>query len=165
MNGVLGFYYIALNPKGHFPGEFVDPPFGPPSFTRHFHYNEPGLFVADTWRITPRLTLTPGLRWEYFGVLHSPGAEHTLDSNFYLGSGSNYLEQIANGRILRTVDAPGDLRGRFYLPDYKNFAPRLGIAYDLFGDGKTVIRAGAGMFYDRHVGWELFRAFLESTEL
>jgi hypothetical protein len=58
------------------------------------------------------------------------------------------------------VDAPGDLRGRFYLPDYKSFAPRLGIAYDLFGDGKTVIRGGAGVFNDRHVGWELFRTFL-----
>ena len=118
------------------------------------------MFLADTWRITPRLTLTPGLRWEYLGVLHSPGADHKLDSNFYFGSGGNYLERIANGRILRTVDAPGDLRGRFYFPDYKSFAPRLGIAYDLFGNGKTVIRAGAGMFYDRHVGWELFRAFL-----
>lgn len=160
VNGVLAYYSIALNPKGQFPGEWVDPPFGPPSFTRHFHYNEPGLFLADTWRITPRLTLTPGLRWEYLGVLHSPGADHTLDSNFYFGSGGNYLERIRNGRILRTVDAPGDLRGRFYVPDYKSFAPRLGIAYDLLGDGKTVIRAGAGMFYDRHVGWELFRAFL-----
>jgi hypothetical protein len=160
VNGVLGFYHIALNPKGQFPGELVDPPFGPPSFTRHFHYNEPGLFLADTWKITPRLTLTLGLRWEYLGVLHSPGADHTLDSNFYFGSGDNYLERIAKGRILRTVDAPGDLRGRFYGPDFKNFAPRLGIAYDLFGDGKTVVRGGAGMFYDRHVGWELFRAFL-----
>ena len=160
VNGVLDFYTIALNPKGHFPGEFVDPPFSPPSFTRHFHYNEPGLFLADTWKIAPRLTLTPGLRWEYFGVLHSRGAEHSLDSNFYPGAGGNILERIANGGVLRTVDAPGDLRGRFYLPDYKNFAPRLGIAYDLFGDGKTVIRTGAGVFYDRHVGWELFQTFL-----
>jgi hypothetical protein len=160
VKGNLGFYSIALNPKGHFPGEFVDPPFGPPSFTRHYHYNEPALFIADTWKITPRLTLTPGLRWEYFGVLHSPGAEHALDSNFYPGSGNNVLQQISSGRFLRTTDAPGDLHGRFYRPDYKNFAPRLGIAYDLFGDGKTVLRAGAGLFYDRRVGWELFRVFL-----
>jgi len=160
VDGLLDFYSIALNPKGHFPGEFVDPPFGPPSFTRHYHYNEPALFIADTWKITPRLTLTPGLRWEYFGVLHSPGAEHALDSNFYPSTGNNVLQQIANGQFLRTVDAPGDLGGRFYLPDYKNFAPRLGVAYDLFGDGKTVIRAGAGVFHDRRVGWELFRAML-----
>ena len=160
VSGVLQSYEIALDPKGHFPGEFVDPPFGSPSFTRHFRYNEPALFIADTWKVTPRLTLTPGLRWEYFGVLHSPGADHALDSNFYPGSGSDLLEQIATGRFLRTVDAPGDLRGHFYLPDYKNFAPRLGIAYDLFGDGRTVIRAGAGLFNDRRVGWELFRVFL-----
>ncbi|MGE5733679.1 MAG: TonB-dependent receptor domain-containing protein [Acidobacteriota bacterium] len=160
VNGVVSFYSIAVNPKGHFPGEFVDPPFGPPSFKHHFHYNEPGLFLTDIWKVTPRLTLTPGLRWEYFGVLHSPGSEHRLDSNFYFASESSYLERIAKGTILRTIDAPGSLRGRFYRPDYRNFAPRLGIAFDLFGDGKTVVRAGAGVFYDRHVGWELFRTFL-----
>ena len=160
VDGTLESYRIAVDPKGHYPGEFIDPPFGPPSFTRHYRYNDAALFVADTWKITPRFVLTPGLRWEYFGVLHSPGVEHTLDSNFYPGSGSNVLERIATGRFLRTVDAPGNLHGRFYLPDYRDFAPRLGIAYDLFGDGKTVIRAGSGVFYDRRVGWELFRAFL-----
>lgn len=159
VNGVLQLYSIAVDPKGHYPGEYVDPPFGPPSFTRHYHYNEPAVFIDDTWKMTPRLTLTPGLRWEYFGVLHSPGAEHGLDSNFYPGSGATSLERIANGRMMRTVDAPGSLQGHFYLPDYKNLAPRLGLAYDLLGDGKTVFRAGGGIFYDRWVGWELFRAY------
>jgi len=159
VNGILEFYSIALDPKGHFPGEFVDPPFGPPSSTRHYRYNEPAVFVDDSWKITSRLTLTPGLRWEYFGVLHSPGAERVLDSNFYPGPGSNGLEQIANGQMRRTIDVTGDLHGRFYRPDYKDFAPRLGVAYDLFGSGKTVLRAGAGIFYDRWVGWELFRAY------
>lgn len=159
VDGSLSLYSIALDPKGHSPGEFVDAPFGPPSFTHHYRYNEPALFIADTWKITTRLTLTPGLRWEYFGVFHSPGHEHSLDSNLYLGSGANFLDQLANGKMLRTIDAPGELQGRFYLPEYKNFAPRLGIAYDLFGDGKTVLRAGAGIFYDRRVGWELFRAY------
>jgi TolB-like protein/Tfp pilus assembly protein PilF len=159
VNALLFQYQIAIDPKGHFPGEFVDPPFGPPSFERHYRYNEPALFVEDTWRPASRLTVTPGLRWEYFGVFHSPGADHPLDANFYPGPGDSYLEQVANGRILRTVDAPGNLRGRFYVPDYRNFAPRLGAAYDLSSDGRSVLRAGAGVFYDRRVGYELFRAF------
>jgi hypothetical protein len=159
VDGTLQLYSIALDSKGHYPGEYVDPPFGPPSFTRHYHYNEPALFIDDAWKITTRLTLTPGLRWEYFGVLHSPGSEHSLDSNFYPAFGASSLERIANGQMMRTIDAPGELRGRFYLPDYKNFAPRLGLAYDLFGDGKAVFRAGGGLFYDRWVGWELFRAY------
>jgi len=158
VDGVLQLYSIAVDPKGHFPGESVDPPFGPPNFTRHYHYNEPALFVADTWKINTRLTLTPGLRWEYFGVFHSPGAEQVLDSNFYPGAGPTFLMRIANGRMLRTIDAPGQLRGRFYLPDYGNFAPRMGLAYDVFGDGKTFFRGGGGLFYDRRVSWELFRA-------
>ena len=159
VDGVLQFYSIAVDPKGHVPGEYLDPPFQQPSFTRHYHYNEPALFIADTWKINSRLTLTPGLRWEYFGVFHSPGAERVLDSNFYLGEGQNFPTQIANGRMMRTIDAPGQLQGRFYLPDYKNFAPRMGLAYDPFGNGKTVFRSGGGLFYDRRVGWELFRAF------
>jgi len=159
LDGVLRLYLVAVDPKGHYPGEFVDPPFGPPNFTRHYHYNEPALFIADTWKISQRLTLTPGMRWEYFGALHSPGRENVLDSNFYLGEGSTALAKIANGQVMRTIDAPGRLRGHFYLPDYKNFAPRMGLAYDAFGDGKTVFRAGGGLFYDRRVGWEFIRAF------
>ena len=159
IDGTLQRYILALDPKGHYPGEYVDPPFGPPSFTRHYRYNEPALFVADTWKIARRLTLTPGLRWENFGVLHSSGAEHRRDSNFYPGTGATSLERIANGQMMPTVDAPGELQGRFYRPDYKNFAPRLGLDYDLSGDGKTVLRAGGGLFYDRWVGWELFRAY------
>ena len=157
--GMVEQFSIAVDPRGHSPGQFVEPPFVRPSFTRHYHYNEPALFVADTWKINPRLTLTPGLRWEYFGVFHSPGTERVLDSTFYPAAGRNLLIRLANGRMLRTVDAPGELHGRFYLPDYRNFAPRIGLAYDLFGDGKTIIRAGGGLFYDRRVGWEFFRAF------
>src|SRR5262249_16852038 len=50
VDGILQSYSIALDPKGHFPGEFVDPPFGPPSSTRHYRYNEPALFLDDSWK-------------------------------------------------------------------------------------------------------------------
>src|SRR5262249_18294854 len=69
----LNGYTFAIAPQGNFRGQTVNPPIGPPSFERHFHYNEPALFIQDTWKLTPRLTITPGLRWEYFGVLHSTG--------------------------------------------------------------------------------------------
>src|SRR5262249_33494960 len=85
--------------------------------------------------------------------------ERLLDSNFYPAADSNLLVRVANGRMLRTVDAPRELHGRFYLPDYRNFAPRMGLAYDLFGNGKTVIRAVACLFYDRRVGWSFSAPF------
>jgi Carboxypeptidase regulatory-like domain/TonB dependent receptor len=152
VDGVLDLYEIALDPKDHLPGEQVEPPFGPPAFGRHFHYNEPALFVEDTWKPRPRLTVSSGLRWEHFDVQHSPGSEHVLDSNFYLGNGASLPVRIANGTFMRTVDAAGDLRGHFYRPEYANFAPRLGLAYDLFGDGTTVLRSGVGIFNDRKFG-------------
>ncbi len=149
VDGIIGTFSVSLDPKGRVPGEKVDPPYGPPSFTRHFRYNEIGVFAQDAWRMTPRLTLTSGLRWEYFGQPHSPEHEKLLDANFYFGEGANIFERIANARFLRTADAPGKYKGKFYLPDYNNFAPRLGLAYDVFGNGKTVFRSGVGVYYDR----------------
>lgn len=143
-------YLLPFDPKGAVQAQNIAPPFNLPSIQRHFRYNEFSFFVQDTWKVSPRLTLTPGLRWEYFGVLHSPDNEKTLDANFYYGPGNNPFERIANGTFARTSDAPGKYKDHFYLPDYKNFAPRFGFAYDLNGDGKTVLRGGAGAFYDRN---------------
>jgi hypothetical protein len=156
INGNIQDYEIAVDPKGKFPGQVLNSPFTAPSFTRHFHYNEFAWFAEDTYKIGPRLTLNAGLRWEYFGVLYSPGSERSLDANFYPGQGSNVYEQIANGRFDLTTNQTGDLKNRFYRPDYNNFAPRIGLAYDLFGTGKTVLRAGYGIFYDRNFGHVLF---------
>lgn len=153
-NLVVGraIYQLALDPKGATDGGTVTAPFTVPNSTRHYRYNEVSLFFQDTWKVTPRLTLSPGLRWEYFGVLHSVGDEKALDANFYYGTVGNIFERIREGSFLRTIDAPGKYQGHFYLPDYNNFAPRLGLAYDLTGDGKTVLRAGGGIYYDRNFG-------------
>jgi len=156
INGNVQDYDIAVDPHGQLPGQVLNAPFTAPSFTRHFRYNEVAWFAEDTWKIRPRLTLNAGLRWEYFGVLHSPDNEKNLDANFYLGDGANRLEQIANGQFALTTSQTGDLKDRFYKPDYNNFAPRVGLAYDLRGDGKTVLRAGYGVFYDRNFGNVLF---------
>ena len=158
VNGILKAYTLALDPQGALPGQLINPPFGPPVFGRHFHYNEPSVFIQDTWKISPRVTLTPGLRWEYFGVLHSTGSDHRLDANFYYGPGSTLVQRIASGNVSRTIDALGANKGNFYQAQHNNFAPRLGLAWDITGGGKTVFRSGVGLFNDRNFGNVLFNA-------
>ncbi|MGC2323539.1 MAG: TonB-dependent receptor, partial [Terriglobales bacterium] len=96
------------------------------------HQNNYGLYFQDNFRLTRRLTLNYGLRWDYFGVIHE---EHNRFSIFDVATGQ--LEQVGS---------PG-LSG-LYPKDLNNFSPRAGIAYDLTGAGKTVLRAGAGIYYD-----------------
>lgn len=156
INANVQDYEIAVDPHGQLPGQALNAPFTAPSFTRHYHYNEVAWFGEDTWKVSPRLTVSAGLRWEYFGVLHSPGNEKQLDANFYPGTGGDFLQQIASGQFGLTTAQIGDLQDSFYRPDYNNFAPRLGVAYDLFGHGKTVLRAGYGIYYDRNFGNVLF---------
>ena len=138
VDGMLSSFQIASAPSGN---------------KHHYRYNDLAFFLQDTWKVGPRLTLSPGLRYEYFGEQHSPGQEQGMDANFYYGPGAGIFEQIANGSVLPTADAPGKYRNRFYLPDRTNFAPRLGLAFDITGEGRTVLRTGAGIFYDRLPGF------------
>jgi outer membrane receptor protein involved in Fe transport len=91
--------------------------------------NNDGLYVQDSIRLTSRLTLNAGVRWDYFGVIH--------DANGLL---SAYDPTQATFGVV--------FRNPLYNKDYNNFAPRLSVAWDAFGKGKTVVRAGVGMFYD-----------------
>lgn len=164
LDGRVDFIFAAIDPRGKVPGEVystaVDGPFQFPSFTRHYHYNELAFYVEDSWKVTPKLTFTGGLRWEYFGVHHSPGNERFLDANLYLDAvggvppivttSKSVYESVRDARFRRT--------NQFYRPDYNNFGPRLGLAYDIFGDGKTVFRAGYGVHFDRNFGNAVFNA-------
>ena len=88
-------------------------------------------YVQDGFRISRRLTFNYGVRWDYFGVIHE---ENNLFSNFDPVHG------------LRMVGTDG--LSSLYNRDLSNFAPRLSVAYDLTGKGKSVVRAGWGIFYD-----------------
>jgi len=101
---------------------------------RHEYQNSHGLYVQDTFRWTPRFTLNMGVRWDYFGVA---GEKNDL---FY-----RIVPQ--NGGTLLQVGGPGG-PSKLYQPDWKNFAPRVGFAWDVSGKGKTVLRAGYGIFFD-----------------
>src|SRR5262249_46437539 len=93
---------------------------------------ENGFFAQDDWRITPRLTLNLGLRYD---VYTWPVEVEDRQANFNLATGAI---DIANQN--------GVPRG-FIDNDYNNFGPRVGFAYQLTRDGKTVLRGGYGLFY------------------
>jgi hypothetical protein len=110
-------------------GDFQDTP-------RKFRWTQWAAFVQDDWKVLPNLTLNLGLRYEVFG---RPTETEGRLNNVTLGSGSTFSEQLANATVGR-VDHLFDV-------DYNNFAPRLGIAWDPTGSGKTVIRSGFSLAY------------------
>lgn len=154
LNGNLYQVQAAVYPQGKFPcGATVTPdctltlPVGSPNFSRSNRYHDWGLYVQDSWKIKPRITINAGLRWDVFGTQHNKDPK--LDANYYLGSGSSVYEQIANGTVQLAPNSP---IGKLWNTNYKNFQPRIGIAWDLFGDGKTSLRGGFGLYHERNFG-------------
>jgi len=95
---------------------------------RHSFENNHGLYFQDSFRWTPRLTVNYGVRWDYFGVV---GEKNNLFYQFDPNSATDLSPT-----------------NQLYNKDYNNFAPRIGLAYDVGGKGRTVVRAGWGLFYD-----------------
>jgi len=100
-------------------------------FVRNLRNQAYGLYIQDDWRILPRLTINLGLRYELNTV---PTEANNLIGNFSPTVG---LEQV------------GNQIGSIYNGDHNNFAPRIGIAWDVTGNGKTVVRASGGIFYEQ----------------
>ncbi|MBZ5649325.1 MAG: TonB-dependent receptor [Acidobacteriia bacterium] len=97
---------------------------------RHLVQNSVGFYLQDDWKIKPRLTLSFGLRYDIFGNLRD---RENVAANFFPAVG---LVQVGQGI------------NRLYHVDYKDFGPRVGFAWDIFGNGKTALRGGYSLTYD-----------------
>jgi len=105
------------------------------------NYWEYGFFAQDDFRMFPRLTLNLGVRWD---VQTPPTDPFDREGTFILGVQSTVVPAAPKGQLF--VGDPGVTRGTVPVR-YHHVSPRLGIAWDPFGDGKTAVRAGAGVFY------------------
>ncbi len=117
----------------------VDPLTGALADTpRSWRSTEVGWFIQDDWKFHPRLTLNLGIRWDYFRPITE---EQGRLANIIYPESGGYFERIANARV--------GVVEELYKSDLNNFAPRLGFAWDFLGDGKTVLRGGYGVAYEK----------------
>ena len=160
-------FFAADAPYGMAAG--VDPGFvsGQPAHLdtneRHWRNWEIGAYLQDDWKATRKLTLNLGLRYDLF-TRHTE--ENGLVTTFLPGPGNNIIDQIKNAnaplgssgclnpanstQILAGVCGPGGFAKASSLGagDHNDFGPRIGFAYDMFGNGKTALRGGFGVSYE-----------------
>jgi hypothetical protein len=141
---------------------------------RYYNYNEFEIYAQDTWKMRRDLTLTYGLRWDYHSVPYEINGFQSVPS---INENAYLADRVAAGAagvsgpdvipfVSYSLGGPANHGTGFYQPDHKDFGPRLGLAYNpsfrdgllhaLFGEGRTTVRLGGAILYDRIAGGASF---------
>jgi hypothetical protein len=121
-----------------------------------------GFYAQDSWKLTRRLTLNYGLRYEPFLPWHEN--QHRMGSFFPGLNASNThstVYPLAPGGLLFAGDSNFNPNG---IPNiYSHFMPRVGFAWDVFGDGKTSLRGGGGTFFDSRLSSVFYNIYSNTS--
>ncbi len=125
--------------------------------THTYRYYETELYFGDTWKVTPKLTLSYGLRWSNYSVPYDRnGIESIQNQNFntYFSdrvaqSAAGQIGNLAAPLIAYSLGGKANHAPGYYTPQHLNFAPRFAAAYSI--NPKTILNAGAGIIYDQTI--------------
>jgi hypothetical protein len=150
---ILGCMFCVAGPPGGVP--------------HHYRANDASAFIQDDWKVNSRLTLNLGLRWEFAGMFTDVGGNLTgiwpsllqtvrVPPTGPTTSGNGIIGYVVPKNYVANHGVPPDgvliTRSNYSLashPPYSNFAPRVGFAWQPTHSANLVVRAGAGIFYDR----------------
>lgn len=127
---------------------------------KRFRFRDVGAYIADDWKVSRKVTLNAGLRWEWFGW---PEEENGQIGNFDPSLVTDFDNPIAGFVVPSNAGLTGfnavdtaiqattkaSTKSTIHKQDLNNFAPRFGFAYTPFESNRLVIRGGYGIFYDR----------------
>jgi hypothetical protein len=155
--GVIGD--VSTNFSYNNKGQALAPGTGTP---RAYRFFETEAYFGDSWKLTRKLTLSYGVRYQLYSVPYEAHGDESVPTqiplNSYINDRLTYDKtgnagNVNNGLPFYSYVLGGKVNHgpNLYDPSYKDFAPRLGFAFSPYADGKTVIQGSAGIVYDRTV--------------